>query len=278
MKELGITDYNAIEWRLYIDSSKQRLKCILLHNRNLIDTIPICHSVCLREKYKNIKRVIDLLQYHMNKWIIWVGLKLVRYFLVQKRGYTKYPCIFMHVGQQSSWEAMQSDWPPGSDIVDPNILRRQKEHYISTSAYKTCLLLLKIYQLFQVPHLYIFQPVFWKNSVFDGPDRFHSSLKMTISSEKSKNAWLAHSKPLSKIFLEILEQRIPPKLCSKYWKASKFSLHHSIFCIAILRTARKILVQPVMNKVSDSTNIWRSSRQVIWVDGSHPIGWLLLEY
>ena len=65
LKELGLLIYNPDEWRLFIDSKKQNLKCILLHNGNLYDAVPIGHSVILREEhgqftktYQNLRRML----------------------------------------------------------------------------------------------------------------------------------------------------------------------------------------------------------------------------
>ncbi|GBN52457.1 hypothetical protein AVEN_92687-1 [Araneus ventricosus] len=66
LEELGISAYNPTEWRLFIDSSKRSLKCVLFYYGNLFGAVPIGHSVGLREEYEDIKRVIVLLQYHMH--------------------------------------------------------------------------------------------------------------------------------------------------------------------------------------------------------------------
>lgn len=127
MKELGIPDYNATEWRLFIDSSKRSLKCVLLHNGNLYGSVPIGHSVSLREEYEDIKKVIDLLQYNMHQWIICVDLKMVCFLLGQQRGYTKYPCFLcMWDSRARDKHWVQSNWPPRSELRpgDPNILNQ----------------------------------------------------------------------------------------------------------------------------------------------------------
>ncbi|GFR22344.1 uncharacterized protein TNCT_690071 [Trichonephila clavata] len=41
-------------WRLFIDSSKLSLKAVLLHNGNLLPSIPIGHSVLVKETYANV--------------------------------------------------------------------------------------------------------------------------------------------------------------------------------------------------------------------------------
>ena len=42
--KLGVNEYKPEEWRLFIDSSKRSLKCVLLHNSNMYVPIPIGHS------------------------------------------------------------------------------------------------------------------------------------------------------------------------------------------------------------------------------------------
>lgn len=69
-----VSAYNPTEWRLFIDSSKWSLKCVLLHN-------------------KCTKRVNDWLQYHMDKNIICSDLKMNCFLLGQQCRYTKYPCF-----------------------------------------------------------------------------------------------------------------------------------------------------------------------------------------
>ena len=51
LRQLGVASYTPTEWRLFLDSSKQSLKCVLLHNGNLYGGVPIGHSVHLRETY-----------------------------------------------------------------------------------------------------------------------------------------------------------------------------------------------------------------------------------
>ena len=43
-QESGIAN-SASDWRLFIDSSKQSLKAVLLHNGNVYPSISIAHSV-----------------------------------------------------------------------------------------------------------------------------------------------------------------------------------------------------------------------------------------
>ena len=54
LKELGLSIYNPNEWQIFIDSSKQSLKCVL-QDGNLFGAVPIGRSVCLREEYGDVK-------------------------------------------------------------------------------------------------------------------------------------------------------------------------------------------------------------------------------
>jgi len=45
---MGVPQYKPAEWRLFIDSSKQSLKYVLLHNAKTYAFFPIGHSVTLK--------------------------------------------------------------------------------------------------------------------------------------------------------------------------------------------------------------------------------------
>jgi len=49
LHQLGQGEYDPSTWRLFIDSSKRSLKAILLHNRNVLASIPLAHSAKLSE-------------------------------------------------------------------------------------------------------------------------------------------------------------------------------------------------------------------------------------
>ena len=55
LNQLGFKEYAPDDWRLFIDSSKRSLKCVLLHNGNLYGSIPLAHSTTLKEKYNEKK-------------------------------------------------------------------------------------------------------------------------------------------------------------------------------------------------------------------------------
>ena len=93
--EMGLSKYNSDEWRLFIDSSKRSLKCVLLHKGNKFACVPIRHSMVVKEHYLNVKMVLNKLGYSEHNWAICVDFKMVN-FLGQQGGYTKYPCFLCY--------------------------------------------------------------------------------------------------------------------------------------------------------------------------------------
>ena len=59
LMKLGVIEYSPADWRLFIDSSKRSLKCVLLHITNVYGAIPIGHSTTLKKKHDAIKSVLQ---------------------------------------------------------------------------------------------------------------------------------------------------------------------------------------------------------------------------
>ena len=92
LKEIGC-EYQSSEWRLFVDSSKRSLKCVLLHNGNRYASIPIGHSVQLKESYDCMRIVLEKIKYREHNWTICGDLKILSILLGQQGGYTKFPCF-----------------------------------------------------------------------------------------------------------------------------------------------------------------------------------------
>ena len=91
--KLGVPQYECKDWRLFIDTSKLSLKCVLLHNGNQFASVPIAHSTTLKGKYEAVKYVLEKIGYDQNKWFICVDLKMVNFLLGQQSGF-----FSVHVG------------------------------------------------------------------------------------------------------------------------------------------------------------------------------------
>ena len=51
--------YKSCDWRLFIDSSKRSLKGVLLHNGNLYASVPVAHSIHMKETYENLSNILQ---------------------------------------------------------------------------------------------------------------------------------------------------------------------------------------------------------------------------
>lgn len=111
MAKLGLL-YDPSQWRLFIDSSKRSLKAVLLHNGNEYASIPIAHSVYLKESYENMKKVLGKIKYDEHKWFICGDLKMTTILLGQQSGYTKNPCyicLWDSRAREEHWN--KKSWP-----------------------------------------------------------------------------------------------------------------------------------------------------------------------
>ena len=124
--QLGISSYNPEEWRLFMNSSKRNLKCVLLHNGNGYGAVPISHStVVLKEQQQDIRTVMNLLKYHEHYWIICVDLKMVSLLLGQQKGYTEYSCFLcMWDSRDGERHWIQKEWPKRDTLERgmPNVI------------------------------------------------------------------------------------------------------------------------------------------------------------
>lgn len=104
--------YESTDWRLFIDSSKRSLKVVLLHNGNRYASIPIGHSVHLKEQYDNLQFVLQKIKYDDHKWIMCGDLKVISMILGQQGGYTKFPCFLCEWDsrdKENHWK--KKEWP-----------------------------------------------------------------------------------------------------------------------------------------------------------------------
>ena len=118
LAEMGLSKYTSDEWRLFIDSSKRSLKCVLLHEGNKFACVPIGHSVVVKEHYLNVKMVLNKLGYNEHNWAICVDFKMVNFLLGQQGGYTKYPCFLCYWDSRaSSQHWVKKDWLAREDLA-----------------------------------------------------------------------------------------------------------------------------------------------------------------
>ncbi|GBP53241.1 hypothetical protein EVAR_88125_1 [Eumeta japonica] len=62
-------EYDSTEWRLFIDSSKTSLKAVLLHNGNVFASLPVAHSVHMKENYNDLAIILEKIKCQEHQWM-----------------------------------------------------------------------------------------------------------------------------------------------------------------------------------------------------------------
>ena len=86
-------DHIANEWLLFLNSSKRSLKAVLLQNDNAKPSVPVAHSVHLKESYRSIEILLNAIKYSNYKWKICGDLKVIGILMGMQGGFTKYCCF-----------------------------------------------------------------------------------------------------------------------------------------------------------------------------------------
>ena len=74
---------NTSDWWLFIDSSSKSLKAVLLHNPNQWPSIPLAHSVHLKEEYQNLKILLSALKYDQFNWEVIGDFKMIVVLMIK---------------------------------------------------------------------------------------------------------------------------------------------------------------------------------------------------
>lgn len=132
MKELGVEHY-VKDWRLFIDASKYSLKAVLLHNGNLLPSIPLFHAIGMKETYDSMAIILDAISYQNQGWEICSDLKVVALLTGLQGGFTKYCCFLCLWDSRATdkhfivkeWGKRENYTPGASSVkyvplVDPN--------------------------------------------------------------------------------------------------------------------------------------------------------------
>jgi hypothetical protein len=115
-QEIGIP-CNPREWRLFIDSSNRSLKAVLLHNGNRLPSLPLAHSVHLKEDYNNVKTLLTALKYEEYGWEVIGDFKMVTFLMGLQGGNTKFPCyLCLWDSRDTKSHYIRQEWPQRTDF------------------------------------------------------------------------------------------------------------------------------------------------------------------
>jgi hypothetical protein len=81
------------EWRLFIDSSKGSRKAVLLHNGNVLPSIPVAHACAIKDSIDSMKQLLQYIKYDTYKKNICVDVKVIALLLGLQLRYTKFHCL-----------------------------------------------------------------------------------------------------------------------------------------------------------------------------------------
>ena len=85
---------------------------MLLHNGNQHPSIPVGHAVHTKETYKNLKHLLNKLEYSKYGWHICGDLKVVSLLMGLQLGYTKYCCFLCEWDSRAkTFYYLKRDWP-----------------------------------------------------------------------------------------------------------------------------------------------------------------------
>ncbi|QQP39842.1 Uncharacterized protein FKW44_013692 [Caligus rogercresseyi] len=101
-----------------MDSSTRSLKAVLLHNGNKYLSIPIPHSVHLKEGYENVKQLLRLVKYEEHDWEVIGDYKMIGFLTGLQGGLTKYPCFLCYWDSPATAKQYDTkDWPSITGFV-----------------------------------------------------------------------------------------------------------------------------------------------------------------
>ena len=111
-QEIGIV-YSAADLRLFIDSSKQRLKAVLLHNGNKYPSIPIAHSLRMKKDRESVKILLELIRYNNHNWDVNGDFKMIAFLLGLQGRYTKHSRFLCGMAERMS----STTWSKNSHLA-----------------------------------------------------------------------------------------------------------------------------------------------------------------
>lgn len=104
-------NYDAKEWRLFIDGSVNSLKAVLLHISNKIPAIPVAYSTELKESWNSLNEMMKAIKYSENLWKICGDMKVINIMQGLKPGYPSYFCYLCCWNTRAKVDHYTHKWP-----------------------------------------------------------------------------------------------------------------------------------------------------------------------
>lgn len=134
ISEFNCINYNPDDWRLFLDSSTQSFKAVLLHNGNKYASLPVAYSRSLKESYNDLQLLLTKLNYDEHNWQICGDLKIITILLGQQNGFVKFPCFLCEWDSRDRanhyvkkvWTARQTLTPGSKNVLHDPLVNTTK--------------------------------------------------------------------------------------------------------------------------------------------------------
>ena len=118
---------------VYLLSSKRSLKAVL-HNGNVYPSIPIVHSVQMKEDRESVKILLELIQFNDHSWNVCGNFKRIAFLLGLQGGYTKHSCFLCLWNSRAddqhylvkNWPACKDLTPGSHNVLNSSLIERSK--------------------------------------------------------------------------------------------------------------------------------------------------------
>jgi len=125
---------NPDQWCLFIDSSKVKLKVVLLHNGNKFLSVPLAHTANMKGSYESMTLLLGKIKYDEFEWKLCDDLKDGALLLGMQLGYTKYCCFLCEWDSRDKknryvnrpWPKRTSLTPGEKNVVNPPLVLPEK--------------------------------------------------------------------------------------------------------------------------------------------------------
>ena len=96
---------------------RNSLKAVLLHNKNMLPSIPVGYAAHMKETYEKMKNVLQCINYEQYCWQLCGDFKVIAILLGLQPGYTKYCCFLCEWDSRARHEhCLKKEWPKRSTL------------------------------------------------------------------------------------------------------------------------------------------------------------------
>ena len=97
--------------------SSRSLKAVLLHNGNIYLSLPMAHSVHLKDDYTSVKMLLGALKYDDYGWEVIGDFKMMSFLMGLQGSFTKFPCFLcLWDSRDTTAHYHRRNWPQRTEF------------------------------------------------------------------------------------------------------------------------------------------------------------------